>query len=179
MKMAKVLADERADCTRRKVGACIFNPQDGDVIKFGYNGAPRGMPGCLSAGACPRGQHYEKMGVVAFNSHEPWRVGDPNGMGECFTCGEPWPCSSAVPPSSSYDTGKGTCIAIHAEANALLRAGERAKFMSMVVTAEPCDGCLKLIRGAQIWHVYWPEGEHDFEPKPPTHSFVYDGMSLS
>jgi hypothetical protein len=51
--------------------------------------------------------------------------------------------------------------------------------MSMVVTSEPCGGCLKLIRGAQLWHVYWPGGEHNFEPEPKTYTFTYDGSRLS
>lgn len=45
----------RADCTRRKVGACMSNAA-GRIVNTGRNGAPRGRLGCLSAGACPRGQ---------------------------------------------------------------------------------------------------------------------------
>jgi dCMP deaminase len=157
LEMAKVLARMRADCTRRKVGAIIFDPDSGDMIEPGYNGAPRGMPGCLSAGACPRGQHYEQQRTVVFNSHDPSMIGQQVGGGECGGCGEKWPCSSSVAPSSSYDTGPGTCIAIHAEANALLRAGRRSRGMVMVVTEKPCDGCMRLCRGARLDMVIWPE----------------------
>lgn len=45
----------RADCTRRRVGAVIVDAF-GRVIGTGRNGAPPGRPGCLSQGACPRGQ---------------------------------------------------------------------------------------------------------------------------
>jgi dCMP deaminase len=45
----------RADCTRSAVGAILVNSQR-DVRGTGYNGAPSGVPGCASAGACPRGQ---------------------------------------------------------------------------------------------------------------------------
>lgn len=45
----------RADCTRRRV-ACIVVDAFGYTIGSGRNGAPPGRPGCLTAGACPRGQ---------------------------------------------------------------------------------------------------------------------------
>jgi len=50
----------RADCTRSQVGAILVNARK-EVRGTGYNGAPSGVPGCLSAGACPRGQlSYEE-----------------------------------------------------------------------------------------------------------------------
>ncbi|WP_454333467.1 deoxycytidylate deaminase [Streptomyces glaucescens] len=45
----------RADCTRSAVGAILVNAQR-EVRGTGYNGAPSGVPGCRSEGACPRGQ---------------------------------------------------------------------------------------------------------------------------
>jgi dCMP deaminase len=45
----------RADCTRSQVGAVLVNASN-EVRGTGYNGAPAGVPGCASAGACPRGQ---------------------------------------------------------------------------------------------------------------------------
>jgi dCMP deaminase len=51
----------RADCTRALVGAVVVGTA-GQVaglpviLATGYNGAPPGVPGCLSAGACPRGR---------------------------------------------------------------------------------------------------------------------------
>jgi len=44
-----------ADCTRRQVGAVIFDPVNYYVLSTGYNGRAAGLPGCLSEGACPRG----------------------------------------------------------------------------------------------------------------------------
>lgn len=105
----------RADCTRRKVGAVILGP-DHRVRGAGYNGAPSGVPGCASSGACPRGL-------------------------------------STVAAYSNYDN----CIAIHAEANALLHGKHEGG--TMYVTDAPCAGCEKLLRGSGIVRVVWPEGE--------------------
>jgi dCMP deaminase len=129
----------RGDCTRRQVGAMIIDPDTHDVIEPGYNGPPAGEPGCLSAGACPRGRHFHRSPAFC-------------------ACGGLWPCKDAVEPGSSYDTGPGRCIAIHAEANALLRAGRRSRGAWMYLTEKPCDGCMKLIKGAGIVRVIWPEG---------------------
>lgn len=102
----------RADCTRRKVGAIVVK---GDrIVSTGYNGAPAGKPGCLSAGACPRGK-MNKTDVL---------------------------------PGSSYDTGAGACIALHAEQNAILRAGLECRGAILYLTDAPCDGCNRLIEGA-------------------------------
>lgn len=111
----------RADCTRRQVGAVLMTP-DHSVVSTGYNGAPPGAPGCLTAGACPRGL-------------------------------------SDVEPGSSYDTGAGACIALHAEQNALLRATWDDMFGStLYITDEPCDGCWRMIQGTPIDMVVYPTG---------------------
>lgn len=60
----------RADCTRRKVGAALMGA-DHRILALGYNGAPTGRPGCLSAGACPRGAftHAEIPGGLGNAGH--------------------------------------------------------------------------------------------------------------
>lgn len=111
----------RADCTRRKVGAIVV--KDSRIISTGYNGAPAGKPGCLTAGACPRGRL----------------------------------ATTDILPGSSYDTGRGACIALHAEQNAILRAGLDCKDAVLYLTDKPCDGCARLIEAAGIAHVIFPE----------------------
>lgn len=139
----------RGDCTRRQVGAVLADPATHDLIETGYNGPPAGQPGCLSAAACPRGRHYRR-------AEQEWT--DELLLAYWCACGNPWPCPDMVEPGSSYDTGPGMCIAIHAEANALLRAGKNARGAHLYLTTEPCDGCMKLIRGAGVVRVIWPGG---------------------
>lgn len=113
----------RADCSRRQVGAVIVS-RDNRVVATGYNGAPAGVPGCASEGACPRA----RSGVEAL--------------------------------VTSYDTGAGACIALHAEQNATLRASwADMEGATMYVTCEPCPGCLRTITGTPVERVVWPEGE--------------------
>lgn len=133
-------ASIRGECTRRKVGAIVLDELD-RVVGVGYNGAPAGARSCLD-GACPRGLHAPEV--------------DPEGEVRCI-CGEyVWPCPDSVDPGSSYDTGPGSCIAIHAEANALLDAGRLARGGRLFVSEKPCDGCLRLAQGSRVRLVLWP-----------------------
>lgn len=51
----------RADCTRAQVGAVLLS-RSHRVLSVGYNGLPAGIPGCKTAGNCPRGQlSYEQV----------------------------------------------------------------------------------------------------------------------
>lgn len=47
-------AATRADCTRAQVGAVLVSREH--RVSVGYNGLPAGIPGCASAGNCPRGK---------------------------------------------------------------------------------------------------------------------------
>lgn len=103
---------ERAECTRRKVGAVIVRDQS--IVGTGYNGAPAGEPSCLD-GECPR-------------------------------------ATSSCPPGTGY--GATGCVAIHAEANAIIRAGrERTLGATLYCTHEPCTLCTPLVAAAGIREV--------------------------
>jgi dCMP deaminase len=138
----------RADCTRRQVGAVIV--KDRRIVSTGYNGAPAGEPGCLSAGACPRGRHYVRRVVP---DEFKLSMGIPPTVAVC-ACGETsLPCQMAVAEYSSYDN----CIALHAETNAVVYA-ERSACLgaTLYVTCEPCQWCSKVIAAAGIERVVTP-----------------------
>ena len=68
---------------------------------------------------------------------------------------------SKVKPLSDYDKvgSPGFCIAIHAEANACLHSTIDTKNAVAYITDPPCTGCRKLLAGAGISRVVWPDGE--------------------
>ena len=57
LKIAAIAA-ERADCTRRQVGAALML-SDHSIAGTAYNGGPSGGPSCLK-GECPRGRLSHK-----------------------------------------------------------------------------------------------------------------------
>ena len=81
-----------------------------------------------------------RLAGAGYNGSEP---GGPSCLkGECPRA------LSGVLPGSSYDTGPGACEAVHAELNAVLDVSDanRLEGARLFVTAEPCDGCLKILR---------------------------------
>lgn len=86
--------------------------------------------------------------------------GAPKGAKKTCLTGDCPRAKSGVQPDSSYDTGPGACIAVHAEANAIIDAGRRnCTGATMYLTDKPCDGCLKLIKAAGIKKVVWFGGQ--------------------
>lgn len=82
--------------------------------------------------------------------------GAPSGETGCIAGGCPRSLSG-VEPGSSYDTGAGACIALHAEQNALLRASwDEMMDSTLYITDDPCDGCWRMIRGTPITRVVTP-----------------------
>jgi len=98
------------------------------IVATGYNGAPAGGKSCLK-GECPRGR--------LSHSELP-------------------PGASDAP--SSYDTGAGSCIALHAEQNAVMYSDQDSrKSASIYVTDEPCGGCMRMLSGSGVLMVVFPK----------------------
>jgi len=139
----------RADCTRAQVGAVLMNSRH-EVRGTGYNGAPSGIPGCATAGACPRGRHFE--------SYQCEVCDEPGCCSNCeveCACGGPWPCDEASAPGAAY----ADCIADHAERNALRHTDpSELPGATLYTTREPCASCWTLIRAAGIDRVVVAEG---------------------
>lgn len=57
------------------------------------------------------------------------------------------------PLPEDYDTY--VCHGLHAEANALLRAGSAASGSDLYITHRPCPQCQNLIMGAGVAYVWW------------------------
>jgi len=86
--------------------------------------------------------------------------GAPQGAPSCLLGACPRATSNAIPGVSSYDDPATACIAIHAEANALLFASkDDCQDATLYITRAPCSGCERLILGAGILRVITPEGE--------------------
>lgn len=109
-------------------------------------------------GDCVRSQ----VGAVALNEGVVVGIGyngAPPGDPGCLSDGACPRATSDVPPGSSYDTGPGACIALHAEQWLIMKADYMELDGAVLyVTREPCGGCWKMIRGTGIHRVVWPEG---------------------
>lgn len=85
--------------------------------------------------------------------------GAPAGTVGCLAGGCPRGLLSMeeLAPYSSYDSGPGACVAIHAEGNALLHADRKDTIgaTAYMVPGAPCAGCVRLLAGAGIDLVVW------------------------
>lgn len=86
--------------------------------------------------------------------------GAPAGALSCLKGACPRATSNAIPGVSSYDDPATACIAIHAEANALLFASkDDCTGATLYITRAPCSGCERLIAGSGVERVVWPDSE--------------------
>ncbi|ASZ75469.1 dCMP deaminase [Mycobacterium phage Kimona] len=86
--------------------------------------------------------------------------GAPAGMPGCGDCPRRL---SGVASRTDYNSGAGKCVAVHAEANALLYCNrEDLVGASIYITRPPCPDCEKLINAVGIWGVHWLTEDHPF-----------------
>ncbi|MEV2279309.1 deaminase [Nocardiopsis sp. NPDC049922] len=94
----------------------------------------------------------QRIQATGYNGAPPRRMGCLHGA-----CPR---ARSEVESGSSYSSGPGLCIAIHAEANALLYSSRDDRLGSvMYVTHEPCPECTRLLEGSGLSKVLWPSPE--------------------
>ena len=104
-----------------------------------------------------------KVGAILVTARNRHRGSGYNGAesgGKSCLAGEcPRGALNVVEPGSSYDTGAGTCIAVHAEQNLLLDTTPEECYRGTIyITTQPCDGCLRMVKNSGIIRIVWPEG---------------------
>lgn len=104
-----------------------------------------------------------KVGAILVNQHNRHRGSGYNGgrsKGPSCLRGECPRGRSDVAPGSSYDTGAGACIAIHAEQNLIMDTTPEERMDGTIyITDEPCGGCLRMLQGSNVIRIVWPEGQ--------------------
>lgn len=101
--------------------------------------------------------------------------GSPSGGPSCLLgeCPRGRMSRDEVAPGSSYDTGAGSCVALHAEQNALLRASwDEMQGSTLYCTDKPCEGCARMICGTPIERVVCIEDDHVLVLRPE-HGVMY------
>lgn len=106
--------------------------------------------------ACTRSQ----VGAVLIrDNHEvyPGYNGVPSGQLHCTDGGCPRGLLTydECAPLTSYSN----CPAIHAEDNALRKAGDQAVGSTVYITRSPCGDCTEKMRSAGVVRAVWPGGE--------------------
>ncbi|AEL19923.1 deoxycytidylate deaminase [Mycobacterium phage Wile] len=114
--------------------------------------------GIASAAAERSDCERSKVGAVVVKDRRVRATGyngAPAGRPGCGTC--PRRTSNARPGVDSYSSGGTRCVAVHAEANALLYCDrEDLRGASLYITRAPCGDCSKLIDAAGIERVVYP-----------------------
>lgn len=71
---------------------------------------------------------------------------------------------SDVGPGSSYDTGSGVCIALHAEQNLVANTSvEERRGGTAYISDAPCDGCARTLQGTGLIRIVWRGGQYKKE----------------
>jgi dCMP deaminase len=133
----------RGSCVRRQVGAIIVDEHH--RIFTGFNGPPKGFPHCgeVASSPCP-------------NNHQYW------DMGRCIRCGKT--CNEISHETrtrervlcNGQNEPKGvtnSCMAVHAEINAILKCPDVHQPLTLYVSCTPCRNCALVIANTGIKRV--------------------------
>ena len=131
--------------------AKVFEAEKQKLVRPDWDTYYLGIAKAVAArGECTR----RRVGAVIVRDHTIISTGyngAPAGETSCLQGGCPRALSGATPGRDYAASG---CVAIHAEANAIIRAGrERCLGATIYVTAPPCELCAPLIKAAGIERV--------------------------
>ena len=132
---------EASPCPRRKLGAMLIDPQRNVILADGYNGGPRKGEGPLCAGGFCEREGFDP-------SKSP--VQDPELVAAL---------SQKYPPIESGTRMERGCH--HAEMNVICNAaagGIRTRGAWLIVLAEPCMMCAKMVHHAGVDRVLLVDG---------------------
>lgn len=90
----------------------------------------------------------DKKGYVLSSGYN----GQPRGMTHCTNSN----------PCPAYYNNEMSCVAIHAEINALIRCQDVEKAFSIYITEKPCEKCLLAIKNTAIKNVIYPDDKGDY-----------------
>lgn len=103
-------------------------------------------------GTCAKRQ----VGAVIIDAKENVIASGYNGQPRSYThCTPENPC----PAFTNADL---SCVAIHAEINALMRCADIDKAYAIYVTTEPCEKCMLAIKNTNIVFVLYPDKYNGF-----------------
>lgn len=137
-------------------------PDLGGFVRPGWDQYFLGIAAAVARRAdCRR----RRVGAVLVSNHRIVATGyngAPSGGPSCLAgqCPRGLLTAAELSAGSSYDTGPGSCIALHAEQNCLLYADRsRAEHATIYITHAPCEGCRRMIAGSGVDRAVWPEGQ--------------------
>lgn len=136
LREARSLADHGSFCTRRKVGAVLFDV-DGRFLAYGVNRTPVGQR--CDEGHCPRGQ----------STHAELPPDSP-GYDQCIAQHAEMTAIELATERLAARMGEPTVQ--------MLSGPQLFRYTTMVVTDEPCHECMPRLKYFQM-NVYWPEGK--------------------
>jgi deoxycytidylate deaminase/dephospho-CoA kinase len=156
-------------CIKRHVGAILVDSL-GRGVATGYNENPNGTNPCIEESrynfSCHRdivrNQHFALMarrGVQCPVCHSPVTAapGPPWRCQNCYVAGRKTNLEIYFFP----DRAMNWCTAVHAEARAILAAGDRARGSVLYTTTFPCMQCAEKITEAGVARVVYTEAYPD------------------